>query len=149
MRFLPPQLTHRFRNTLNHPIQMSVHFLIGKPQEPNAQSCDRGLPDLVSSDRLIGVMTFTIQFNGKFQLRAVKIQHIVIDTVLPTKLTVFDLATPQTLPNKLFRFGRILPQDSALFLFSTAVKELTHVLTYKPIRDRRLRVLAFTPFDLT
>ncbi len=90
---------------------MSVNLLIGKAKEPNAQNRDRRLPGLVSRDRLIRVMACPIQFNGQLHLRAIKIQHIVVNAVLPAKLTVFDLAIAQALPNQLFRFGRLFETD--------------------------------------
>ena len=114
-------------NPHHHTLKIPVYICISHTKNGDTQSFDKLLTERVVFLCDFSLMRWPVYFNGKAQLRAVKIHDEDIYADLTTESKTMNLLSAKALPQKLFRWRRDTSQNTSLFEFITAIKDLGHV----------------------
>lgn len=74
-----------FVNHLKDTIYIMTNIIVGKAYKMHTERLNILLPFIVIFLREITIVTISINFDGEFEFRTIKIYYILIHTVLPAK----------------------------------------------------------------
>jgi len=80
-----------------------------------------GFPLFVILHRFVREMSLPINFDGEFYPRAIEIDHITVNAMLPSEFEALYLFAFQMLPKPLFSVDGIVPQLPTLLFFRSFV----------------------------
>lgn len=83
---LVDELSYMFQDGFENIFQVVVNFVVGKTEKPNAESRKVCLPFMVVKLRVPNGVSITVNFDGEFEVWAIKIQGVWANTKLPSKL---------------------------------------------------------------
>jgi hypothetical protein len=108
---MPPlQRSDTVRNHLPNTFGILKYFVIPKAQDRNASFFQPKCTALIARRAARGTMLAAINFNREPKRRAVEIDKITPDRMLPTKADFVHLFTLQKIPKLSFRYRRVAAQ---------------------------------------
>ena len=107
-----PQFREPQPDRLQHAIEISINFLIGKAQNRIALSCEYRKPRDVACDLCARRVRCPVDFNDEPRLEAREVGDVAAEDDLTAESKARDLLAPQTLPQAPLGARRIAPEDA-------------------------------------